>query len=47
MPEKLTLKHVDDFEAERASAGITDETPSPKLLPSYTHGNPKLEMGAN
>ena len=47
MPEKLTLKHVDDFEAERASAGITDETPSPKLLPSYTHGNPQLEMGAN
>ena len=47
MPEKLTLKHVDDFKAERASAGITDETPSPKLLPSYTHGNPKLEMGAN
>ena len=47
MPEKLTLKHVDDFEAERASAGITDETPSPKLLPSYTHVNPKLEMGAN
>ena len=47
MPEKLTLKHLDDFEAERASAGITDETPSPKLLPSYTHGNPKLEMGAN
>ena len=43
MPEKLSLKHVDDFEAERASAGITDETPSPKLLPSYTHGNPKLE----
>lgn len=43
MPEKLTLKHVDDFEAERASAGITDETPSPKLLPSYTHGNAKLE----
>ena len=43
MPEKLTLKHVDDFEAERANAGITDETPSPKLLPSYTHGNQKLE----
>ena len=43
MPEKLTLKHVDDFEVERANAGITDETPSPKLLPSYTHGNPKLE----
>ena len=43
MPEKLTLKHVDDFEAERANAGITDETPSPKLLPSYTHGNTKLE----
>ena len=46
MPEKLSLKHVDDFEAERKNAGITDETPSPKLLPSYTHGNPKLE-GAN
>lgn len=46
MPEKLTLKHVDNFEAERKNAGITDETPSPKLLPSYTHGNPKLE-GAN
>lgn len=46
MPEILTLKHVDDFEAERKNAGITDETPSPKLLPSYTHGNPKLE-GAN
>jgi succinate dehydrogenase / fumarate reductase flavoprotein subunit len=36
-PGRLTLSHIEKFERERQGAGITDETPSPKLLPSYTH----------
>ena len=31
------------FEEERKACGITDDTLSPKLLPSYTHGNPRFE----
>ena len=31
----LTLAHVDTFEQERAKAGISDDTVSPKLLPNY------------
>lgn len=31
----LTLKHVDDFEAEIKNAGIESEMVSPKLLPDY------------
>lgn len=38
---KLTLDHIAKFEKERNAAGITTETLSPKLLPVYTHGNPK------
>jgi len=35
---KLTLDHVDKFEEERKRVGITDDTLSPKLLPTtYTH----------
>jgi succinate dehydrogenase / fumarate reductase flavoprotein subunit len=33
---KLTLDHVAAYEKERAAAGITDDTLSPKLLPDYT-----------
>ncbi|HBD68024.1 MAG TPA: succinate dehydrogenase/fumarate reductase flavoprotein subunit, partial [Treponema sp.] len=40
---KLSLQHVKDFEKERASAGITSDVVSPKLLPRYTHGNPEFE----
>ncbi len=39
----LTLKHVDEFEAQRAAAGINGSEVSPKLLPTYTHGNPNFE----
>ena len=39
----LTLKHVDEFEAQRAAAGIDSTEVSPKLLPTYTHGNPNFE----
>ncbi len=39
----LTLAHMDAFAAERAEAGLEGETVSPKLLPTYTHGNPKFE----
>ena len=38
----LTLSHLDAFEAERRAAGIETDTLSPKLLPTYSHGNPKL-----
>jgi len=39
----LTLKHIDEFEAMRKDAGIDGDEVSPKLLPSYTHGNPRFE----
>jgi len=39
----LSLKHVDEFEAQRAAAGIEGTEVSPKLLPTYTHGNPNFE----
>lgn len=40
---KMSLDHVTKFEEERKACGITDDTLSPKLLPSYTHGNPRFE----
>ena len=40
---KPTLDHVTKFEKLREDAHITDDTVSPRLLPSYTHGNPKYE----
>ena len=40
---KLTLKHVKDFEAERDKAGIKGDVVSPKVLPTYYHGNPEFE----
>ncbi len=39
----LTLEHVEAFEAEMKAAGIETDVVSPKLLPTYTHGNPKHE----
>lgn len=39
----LSLQHVKDFEAQRASAGINGDEVSPKLLPHYTHGNSEFE----
>ena len=36
----LTLGHIDAFNRERAEAGLDSGTVSPKLLPTYTHGNP-------
>ncbi len=39
---KLTLSHVDKFAKEMADAGVEPKVESPLLLPSYTHGNPKL-----
>ena len=41
---KLTLAHVDAFAAECEAAGLDSEIVSPKLLPTYTHGNPKFEV---
>ncbi|MGN1081830.1 MAG: FAD-binding protein, partial [Acutalibacteraceae bacterium] len=40
---KLTLNHVDKFAEEMKNAGITSDIVSPKLLPTYTHGNPRFE----
>jgi succinate dehydrogenase / fumarate reductase flavoprotein subunit len=40
---KLTLEHINAFEKEISDAGIETEVVSPKLLPTYTHGNPKFE----
>ena len=39
---ELTLSHIGRFEAELRNAGIESDIVSPKLLPTYTHGNPKL-----
>jgi succinate dehydrogenase / fumarate reductase flavoprotein subunit len=39
----LTLEHINDFEKEIKEAGIVNDTVSPKLLPTYTHGNPRFE----
>lgn len=39
----LTLEHINAFEKEIADAGIETDVVSPKLLPTYTHGNPKFE----
>ena len=33
---KLTLSHIDKFDAEREAAGVETEAVSPKLLPDYT-----------
>ena len=45
MPEtsKMNLDHVTAFEKERAAAKITGDAVSPKVLPSYTHGNKEFE----
>lgn len=40
---KLTLEHINRFAAEMKEAGIVTEAVSPKLLPTYTHGNPRFE----
>ncbi len=40
---KLSLKHVKDFEKERKDAGIESDVLSPKILPTYHHGNPEFE----
>ncbi len=37
-PGKANLDHVKKFETERSGAGISTTTPSPMLLPTYTHG---------
>ena len=34
---KLTLSHLDTFDAKRKEAGIDTDEVSPKLLPNYTH----------
>ena len=39
---KLTLSHIDAFEAEREKAGIEGDAVSPKLLPTYTHRDGNL-----
>ena len=33
---KLTLDHIEKFNAERKAAGIETDKVSPKLLPNYT-----------
>jgi succinate dehydrogenase / fumarate reductase flavoprotein subunit len=39
----LTLEHINEFENEIKGAGIVSDVVSPKLLPTYTHGNPRFE----
>ena len=40
---KMNLDHVKAFEKERDAAGIKGDAVSPKILPSYTHGNKEFE----
>ncbi len=42
-PDGLNLDHVESFKREMADAGIVTDVVSPKLLPRYTHGNPRFE----
>nr|MCR5494565.1 succinate dehydrogenase/fumarate reductase flavoprotein subunit [Treponema sp.] len=41
--DKLSLQHVKDFEKERAAAKIEGDAISPKVLPTYHHGNPEFD----
>ena len=43
LSDKLNLDHVKAFEKERAAAKIEGDAVSPKLLPTYHHGNPEFE----
>src|SRR5574344_1559854 len=45
LSEKMSLDHVTAFEKERARAAakIKGDAVSPKILPSYTHGNTEFE----
>ncbi|MBQ9544330.1 MAG: succinate dehydrogenase/fumarate reductase flavoprotein subunit, partial [Clostridia bacterium] len=38
----LTLDHVEAFKKQLDEAGIVTDVVSPKLLPTYTHGNPDI-----
>ena len=40
---KLTLEHIEKFSKQLSDAGIETSVQSPKLLPTYTHGNPNIE----
>ena len=40
---KLTLAHIKKYADECCAAGIKTTAVSPKLLPTYTHGNPNFE----
>lgn len=42
VPGTLTLAHIEKFAAECANAGVEEDIVSPKLLPTYTHGNPEF-----
>lgn len=41
--KELSLEHVDKFAKEMEEAGIKSDIVSPKLLPTYSHGNPEFE----
>jgi succinate dehydrogenase / fumarate reductase flavoprotein subunit len=43
---ELTLEHVNAFEKELKDAGIETDVVSPKLLPTYNHGNPEFTKGS-
>ena len=43
LSDNLSLKHVKDFEKERTAAKIKGNAVSPKVLPTYHHGNPEFE----
>ncbi len=39
---ELTLDHVEKYAKEMEAAGIQSDIVSPKLLPTYSHGNPEF-----
>ena len=43
LSDKMNLDHVKAFEKEREAAGIKTDVVSPKILPTYHHGNPEFD----
>ncbi len=43
LSDKMNLDHVKAFEKERDAAKISGDAVSPKLLPTYHHGNPEFD----
>ena len=43
LSKTLSLQHVKNFEKARTTAKIKGNAVSPKILPTYHHGNPEFD----